>query len=179
MNIIRNRVNDVTVLDIQGVIKLGESAREFSSYLEKVLNDETGPVMINFEAINYMDSTGLGELIGYLQKFEDRQRKMALVKPSHRILALLKITKRDTVFKIFDSREGAPHDLFRDLLAPWKVAWPAGPFSENDIRSIRLPSNRVVPWNWAPSKSTYPAWQPVKSRSTRVAPQSHRVMSGQ
>jgi anti-sigma B factor antagonist len=107
LNIIKNRVNDVTVLDIQGVIKLGESAREFSSYLEKVLNDETGPVMINFEAINYMDSTGLGELIGYLQKFEDRQRKMALVKPSHRILALLKITKLDTVFKIFDSREGA------------------------------------------------------------------------
>src|SRR5215218_2131387 len=81
MNIIKNRVNDVTVLDIQGVIKLGESAREFSSYLEKVLNDETGPVMINFEAINYMDSTGLGKLIGYLQKFEDRQRKMALVSP--------------------------------------------------------------------------------------------------
>jgi anti-sigma B factor antagonist len=107
LNIIKNRVNDVTVLDIQGVIKLGESAREFSSYLEKVLNDETGPVMINFEAINYMDSTGLGELIGYLQKFEDRQRKMALVKPSHRILALLKITKLDTVFKIFDSRESA------------------------------------------------------------------------
>jgi anti-anti-sigma factor len=107
MNIIKNRVNDVTVLDIQGVIKLGESAREFSSYLEKVLNDETGPVMINFEAINYMDSTGLGELIGYLQKFEDRQRKMALVKPSHRILALLKITKLDTVFKIFDSRDTA------------------------------------------------------------------------
>jgi anti-sigma B factor antagonist len=107
LNIIKNRVDDVTVLDIQGVIKLGESAREFSSYLEKVLNDETGPVMINFEAINYMDSTGLGELIGYLQKFEDRQRKMALVKPSHRILALLKITKLDTVFKIFDSREAA------------------------------------------------------------------------
>jgi len=107
VNIIKNRVDGVTILDIQGVIKLGESAREFSSYLEKVLNDDTGPVLINFESINYMDSTGLGELIGYLQKFEDRQRKMALVKPSHRILALLKITKLDTVFKIFDSRESA------------------------------------------------------------------------
>jgi hypothetical protein len=32
---------------------------------------------------------------------------MALVKPSHRILALLKITKLDTIFKIFDSRETA------------------------------------------------------------------------
>ena len=107
LNIIRNRQNDVTLLDIQGVIKLGESAREFSSYLEKVLQDETGPVVINFEGINYMDSTGLGELIGYLQKFEDRQRKMVLVKPSHRIVALLKITKLDTVFKIFDSRDEA------------------------------------------------------------------------
>ena len=107
LNIVKNRMDGVTILDIQGVIKLGESAREFSSYLEKVLNDETGPVMINFEAINYMDSTGLGELIGYLQKFEDRQRKMALVKPSHRILALLKITRLDTIFKIFDSRETA------------------------------------------------------------------------
>ncbi|HUP45145.1 MAG TPA: STAS domain-containing protein [Thermoanaerobaculia bacterium] len=107
MNIIKNRVNDVTVLDIQGVIKLGESAREFSSFLERVLNEEIGPVMINFEAINYMDSTGLGELIGYLQKFEDRQRKMALVKPSHRILALLKITKLDTIFRIFETRDAA------------------------------------------------------------------------
>ncbi len=107
MNIIRNRHNDVTLLDIQGVIKLGESAREFSSYLEKVLQDESGPVVINFEGINYMDSTGLGELIGYLQKFEDRQRKMVLVKPSHRIVALLKITKLDTVFKIFESRDDA------------------------------------------------------------------------
>jgi anti-sigma B factor antagonist len=107
LNIIRNRQGEVTLLDIQGVIKLGESAREFSSYLEKVLQDETGPVVINFEGINYMDSTGLGELIGYLQKFEDRQRKMVLVKPSHRILALLKITKLDTVFKIFDSRDEA------------------------------------------------------------------------
>ena len=118
MNIIRNRQNDVTLLDIQGVIKLGESAREFSSYLEKVLQDETGPVVINFEGINYMDSTGLGELIGYLQKFEDRQRKMVLVKPSHRIVALLKITKLDTVFKIFDSRE----DALRFLAGPNAVA---------------------------------------------------------
>jgi len=107
LNIIKNQENGVTVLDIQGVIKLGESARDFSSYLENVLTEETGPVMINFEGINYMDSTGLGELIGYLQKFEDRQRKMALVKPSHRILALLKITKLDTVFRIFDSRGDA------------------------------------------------------------------------
>jgi anti-anti-sigma factor len=141
LNIIKNKVDAVTVLDIQGVIKLGESAREFSSFLEKVLNDDTGPVMINFEAINYMDSTGLGELIGYLQKFEDRQRKMALVKPSHRILALLKITKLDTVFKIFDSRESALAYL-NDTAAllschpqRQRGAWWSGRYMNRDFRS--------------------------------------------
>ncbi|HEY0789341.1 MAG TPA: STAS domain-containing protein [Thermoanaerobaculia bacterium] len=107
MRIVKERDGDVTVLDIQGVIKLGESAREFSGYLEKVLIEDEGPVLINFEGINYMDSTGLGELIGYLQKFEDRRRKMALLKPNHRIQALLRITKLDTVFRIFESREDA------------------------------------------------------------------------
>ena len=37
MRIVKERDGDVTVLDIQGVIKLGESAREFSGFLEKVL----------------------------------------------------------------------------------------------------------------------------------------------
>ncbi|MGH9457431.1 MAG: STAS domain-containing protein [Thermoanaerobaculia bacterium] len=107
MHIVKNREDGVTVLDIQGVIKLGESAREFSTFLEEVLNEEAGPVLVNFEGINYMDSTGLGELIGYLQKFEDRKRKMALLKPNHRIQALLRITKLDSVFRIFDSRADA------------------------------------------------------------------------
>ncbi|HVR44757.1 MAG TPA: STAS domain-containing protein [Thermoanaerobaculia bacterium] len=107
LNIVRNRQDGVTVLEVEGVIKLGESAREFSGFLEKVLTEEQGPVLINFEGINYMDSTGLGELIGYLQKFEDRQRKMALLKPNHRIQALLKITRLDSVFRIFDAREEA------------------------------------------------------------------------
>lgn len=111
LNIVRKREGDVTVLDIQGVIKLGESAREFSNFLDGVLEDDTGPVVINFEGINYMDSTGLGELVGYLQKFEDRQRKMVLVRPSQRILALLRITRLDNVFAIFDSTEEAVRHL--------------------------------------------------------------------
>lgn len=107
MNIVRNQEGDITLLDIQGVIKLGESAREFSGYLDDVLANDSGPVVINFDGINYMDSTGLGELVGYLQKFEDRQRKMVLVRPSQRILALLRVTRLDSVFRIFDTREEA------------------------------------------------------------------------
>lgn len=101
MNIVKTKKGVVTQVDVQGVIKLGESAQQFSEYLDKVLSDDTGPVLVNFEGIDYLDSTGLGELIGYLQKFEDRDRKMALLRPKERILSLLKVTRLDSVFKIF------------------------------------------------------------------------------
>jgi len=111
VNIVKSQAGDVTRIDVQGVIKLGESAQQFSEYLEKVLNDDTGPVLVNFEGIDYLDSTGLGELIGYLQKFEDRDRKMALLKPKERILSLLKVTRLDTVFKIFYDEAAAQEYL--------------------------------------------------------------------
>ena len=111
MNIVKSKRGAVTQIDVQGVIKLGESAQQFSDYLEKVLTDDTGPVLVNFEGIDYLDSTGLGELIGYLQKFEDRDRKLALLRPKERILSLLKVTRLDSVFKIFQDEAAADQYL--------------------------------------------------------------------
>jgi anti-sigma B factor antagonist len=105
--IFREKRGETTVLKLQGVVKLGESASQFSEFLEKVLNEDQGPVLLDFERIDTLDSTGLGELIGYLQRFEERQRKMAIVKPKDRIVALLRLTRLDTLIRIFPDEESA------------------------------------------------------------------------
>jgi anti-sigma B factor antagonist len=107
MIIFREKRGDTTVLKLQGVVKLGESATQFSEFLEKVLNEDDGPVLLDFERIDTLDSTGLGELIGYLQRFEERQRKMAIVKPKDRIVALLRLTRLDTLIRIFPDEASA------------------------------------------------------------------------
>lgn len=107
MIIYREKQGETTVLRIQGVVKLGESARQFSDFLEKVLREDEGPVLLDFERIDTLDSTGLGELIGYLQRFEERNRRMAIVKPKDRIVALLKLTRLDTLIRIFPDDESA------------------------------------------------------------------------
>jgi anti-sigma B factor antagonist len=107
MIIFREKRGATTVLKLQGVVKLGESASQFSEFLEKVLNDDDGPVLLDFERIDTLDSTGLGELIGYLQRFEERQRKMAIVKPKDRIVALLRLTRLDTLIRIFPDEDSA------------------------------------------------------------------------
>lgn len=106
MKIEKRQQDDVTVVIIEGVIKLGESARLFSDYLNDVIGSGTGSVLIDMTAIDYVDSTGLGELVGYLQRFEGQGRRLALLRPQTRILNLLKVTQLDKVFQIFtDDRE--------------------------------------------------------------------------
>ena len=102
----RSRGN-VTILDIEGAIKLGESAEFFSSALDNVLRKEETNVVIDFTGINYIDSTGMGELVGYLSKFSGENRQILLVKPSGRILKLLKVVRLDKVFKIFQDEDSA------------------------------------------------------------------------
>lgn len=107
MKIDRRETNGVTLIALRGVIKLGESSRLFADYLEDVLKDGVSAVLLDMSEIDYVDSTGLGELVGYLQRFSDQGGKLALLRPQTRILNLLKLTRLDEVFQIYsDEADG-------------------------------------------------------------------------
>ncbi|MDX1631492.1 MAG: STAS domain-containing protein [Thermoanaerobaculia bacterium] len=103
----KRRVDDCTLLSVEGVIKLGESAEFFAETLERALEEEKGNVLLDFSRINYIDSTGIGELVGYLGRFKDRDRKMILVNPSDRIRRLLGIAQLDELFTIYEELDEA------------------------------------------------------------------------
>ena len=103
----KKHTDNFTILYVEGLIKLGESAEFFSSALENVLKNESTNVIVDFTKIDYIDSTGIGELVGYLGKFSNQNRKLVLVNPSERIMKLLKLAKLDAVFKIYGSEEEA------------------------------------------------------------------------
>ena len=103
----KRRIEDSTLLNVEGVIKLGESAQFFAQALERAPEEDEGNVLVDFSRINYIDSTGIGELVGYLGRFRDRNRKLILINPSDRIRKLLAIAQLDRLFTIYDSLETA------------------------------------------------------------------------
>lgn len=103
----KRRVEGLTLLTVEGVIKLGESARFFADALKRVLAEEGSHVLVDLSKINYMDSTGIGELVGYLTRFQEVKRKLILVQPSEQIRKLLRVAHLDELFPIFDSLEEA------------------------------------------------------------------------
>jgi anti-sigma B factor antagonist len=103
----KRHLEGFTLLAVEGVIKLGESAQFFAQTLERALADDHGHVVIDFTRINYIDSTGIGELVGYLGRFRSFNREMLLVNPNERIRKLLQIAKLDSLFPIYDTIEAA------------------------------------------------------------------------
>ncbi len=107
MEIERSEVDGVTVVAVRGVINYGESAQRFSSYLEDLLASDVPAVLVDMSGIDNVDSTGLGELVGYLQRFEKDGRRLALYRPHRRIFSLLRLTRLDEIFSIFDDMDKA------------------------------------------------------------------------
>ncbi|MEM6456350.1 MAG: STAS domain-containing protein [Acidobacteriota bacterium] len=107
MQIRKRTIQGMTVLDIEGLIKLGQSAEAFATTLQKILDEEEGHVLIHLAHINHIDSTGIGELVGYLGRFRTQDRKLILVQPSDRIRRLLDMAQLQTLFPIYDDLDAA------------------------------------------------------------------------
>ena len=103
----KRRMEGFTLLNVEGVVKLGESAEFFAQTLDRTLTQEEGDVLIDLSKINYMDSTGIGELVSYLRRFRHRQRKVILINPSDHIRRLFEVTRLDREFSTYGTVEEA------------------------------------------------------------------------
>jgi anti-sigma B factor antagonist len=103
----KQRLEGATLLRLEGAIKLGESAAFFGETLNRVLADEKGDVLVDFSRIDYMDSTGIGELVGYLGRAGAERRKLILINPSEKIRKLLQVARLDSLFTFRETVEAA------------------------------------------------------------------------
>ena len=103
----KKRIEGLILLSVEGIIKLGQSAEFLAQSLERTLEKDEGHVLLDLSKINYIDSTGIGELVGYLGRFAERERKLILVSPSDRIKKLLKVAQIDSLFPIYDHLDQA------------------------------------------------------------------------
>lgn len=103
MIINKRQIGDSSLLAVEGVIKLGQSARFLADALKRSLAEGDGHVLLDLSDVNYMDSTGIGELVGYLVRLRAEERKLILIRPSERIVQLLTVAGVASLFPIHDS----------------------------------------------------------------------------
>jgi anti-sigma B factor antagonist len=101
------RLDDVVILDLSGRITMGEGTVMLRDTLQKLLTDGDRKFLVNLEAVDYIDSSGLGELVTAFTTVRNQQGQLKLLKLTRRVRDLLQITKLLTVFESFDSETEA------------------------------------------------------------------------
>jgi anti-sigma B factor antagonist len=64
-------------------------------------------IIIDLTNVKFVDSAGLGQLVAALKMAVHHGGDLVLVKPNDTVKDLLRITKLDTIFRRFDTAEGA------------------------------------------------------------------------
>ncbi len=97
---------ELTIAEVMGEIDVASAAR-FRDELGKAVADATSHVVVDMTKVPFLDSTGLGVLVGRLKSMRLRDLDMVLVISDDRLLRSFKITGLDQVFRLFDTVDEA------------------------------------------------------------------------
>ena len=106
MNISERKIRDVTVLDLEGNFVIGRDGK-FGLRVAEKINAGVLRLIVNLARVDYMDSSGLGELVSCYTGMQRAGGGVKLLHVNDRLNKLLEITKLKTVFETFDSESKA------------------------------------------------------------------------
>jgi anti-sigma B factor antagonist len=101
------QAGDVTILDMSGSIRIGEGSVALRDAVRKLLSDGKKKVLLNLGGVNYMDSSGVGELIANYTSVSRDGGELKLLNLTDKIQSLLVITKLLTVFDAYENEAEA------------------------------------------------------------------------
>src|SRR5512136_92050 len=107
MKIDTRNVGDVHILDCSGKITLGEGTMAVRNTVREILKNGGKKIVLNLHDVNYIDSSGIGELVSSYTTVTNQGGHLKLVKLTKKIQELLAITKLLTVFSVYDSEQQA------------------------------------------------------------------------
>ena len=99
MTITERKSGDVTILDVEGKILLGEGDVQLKRKIDELIERNETKLLLNLANVPYMDSGGLGEIVRSYTTVKRAGGDLKLLNATKRISDLLTITKLITVFE--------------------------------------------------------------------------------
>ena len=101
------QAGDVSVVDLAGRITLGEGSGLVRSTIKELVASGRKNILLNLKNVTYLDSAGLGEVVGAYATVTNAGGNIKLLHPQAKVHDLLQVTKLYTVFAAFDDEPEA------------------------------------------------------------------------
>ena len=107
MKISTRQVDGVTIVDCSGRITLGEGSVTLRDTVREILAKGQKKILLNLADVNYIDSSGIGELVSAFTTTKNQNGELKLLKLTKKVNDLLQITKLYTVFDVHEEEAHA------------------------------------------------------------------------
>ena len=107
LNIQERRIGDVTVLDMDGNIRIGGTNVALQQAIRSLVGEGRNQIVLNLARVAYIDSSGLGELISGHVTLSKKGGHIKLLHLTQRLHELMTITKLLTIFDVYDDESEA------------------------------------------------------------------------
>ena len=95
------------IVMLEGEMVGGPDATLLTDKVHELIQADKKKIILDMARINYMNSSGLGILIGGLTAVRNQGGDIKLIHLASKLKELLRITKLDCVFDVFENEEDA------------------------------------------------------------------------
>jgi len=103
MKISRREIGEITILDLQGEILIGEGDVELRRAVQELMEQGKTKILINLAKVPYIDSAGIGELVHCHTTVVKRGGQIKLLNLTKKIREIFTITRLSTVLDCYDN----------------------------------------------------------------------------
>lgn len=95
------------IIELKGNVMGGDDTKDFNELLHKLVDEGKVNIVIDLGDVKFMNSSGLGMLIGGLTTMKKVNGFMKLARVTDKIESLLIITKLITIFEFYETIDEA------------------------------------------------------------------------
>lgn len=107
LTVTQRTIDDVTILDLDGSVRLGEEESHLRETVKDLLAAGRTKILLNLDEVDYIDSSGIGALVYSFTTVRRQNGQLKLLNLSQRVHDVLTLTKLLSVFEEFKDEDQA------------------------------------------------------------------------
>jgi len=108
MELNHTKNNDVDIVHFSGQLVMA-NAEEAREQIKPIVDASSGQLILDLQAVNFMDSSGLSVLVSALKAIREKQGEVLLTHVHPSVQNLIELTRLHQVFKLFPDNDSALH----------------------------------------------------------------------
>lgn len=107
LNIQERQNGNTIILDLEGDVIMGGGSAKLRQAISELLKEEKTDVLLNFQKVRYIDSSGTGEILSSSQSFNELGGSLKLTNLTPKVEQVLALSSILPILDIYDDEASA------------------------------------------------------------------------